>query len=147
MGFSVGSGGNVNKTIDGGTAWVILESGISYWGLNAVHFPGTDTGYIAGEHGTILKTTNGGGFPAGVNNQPSTTNSLKIYPNPSSDKITIETSAKGHISIQSLNGQELLNLPISKPSTQFDITNLPVGVYFMKLTNEKTVQIGKIIKE
>jgi len=30
---------------------------------------------------------------------------------------------------------------------QIDISNLPSGVYFVRLTNDNTVAVGKIIKD
>jgi len=134
------------KTVNGGNTWTEQPSGTNVI-LESVYFTSVDTGYIVGWDGTILKTTNGGGTSVGVNEKLSTSNSLKIYPNPSSNVITIETSTKGHLFIQNVNGQELLNQPISKPSAQIDIKNLPAGVYFMRLTNEKTVRVGKFIKQ
>ena len=53
-------------------------------------FTNSDTGYIVGYNGTILKTSNGGGV--GINEIQVSSNLLKIYPNPSSDNISIETS-------------------------------------------------------
>ena len=78
-----------------------------------------------------------------------TTNDLFsiCFPNPSSDKINIEFSAEGHLSILNLNGQEIMNKPILKKSTQIDISSLPVGIYFFRFRNENTVQVRKIIKE
>ena len=150
-GYAVGhndtnSVGTIVKTINGGTTWMELSSGTTYH-LYAVHFTNTETGYVVGENGTILKTTNGGGFPLRINEKPLDKNSLKFYPTPSSDKITIETSTEGHVYIQNLNGQELLNHHISKPSAQIDINGLPVGIYFIKFINENTALVGKIIKQ
>jgi len=83
----------------------------------------------------------------GVINQHSTSNSLKIYPNPSLDKITLETATEGHLSILNLNGQELIIRQITEPKTQLDISILPSGVYIVRFTNNKTVKVGKFIKQ
>jgi hypothetical protein len=75
---------------------------------------------------------------------------IPIYPNPATDKITIETSAtptKSQLSITNLNGQALITRQITEPKTHVDISMLPSGVYFERLTNEKTVTVGKIIKQ
>jgi photosystem II stability/assembly factor-like uncharacterized protein len=145
-GFAVGLGGKVIKTIDGGAVWVPLVSG-TYRSLNAVHFPRNDTGYISGEVGTILKTTNGGGYPVGINDYNQTANTLCIFPNPTSTTITIETPAKGSLYIKNCNGQQLLLQEITEPTATINISNLPSGVYFVRLTGEKTVQVGKFIKQ
>jgi hypothetical protein len=73
-----------------------------------------------------------------------------VYPNPATDKITIEIAegqAPGQLSMMNLNGEEILTCSLIKPKTQIDISNLPSGVYFVRLTNDKTVDVGKIVKE
>jgi DNA-binding beta-propeller fold protein YncE len=75
---------------------------------------------------------------------------LSIYPNPAIDKITIETSvipAKSQLSITNLNGQQLITQQITESKMQIDISYLPNGVYFVRLTNDRTVEVGKIIKQ
>jgi len=84
---------------------------------------------------------------AGINEQQESR--LSIYPNPATDKITIETSAiptKSQLSIMNLSSQEILTRQITEPKTQIDISNLPSGVYFVRLTNDKSVEVGKFIK-
>ena len=86
----------------------------------------------------------------GVDDLSRISNHFKIFPNPSSDKINIETSEEpnhSNLSILNLNGQELLQRIIIEPSAQVDISNLPSGVYFVKLTVDKTVHVRKIIKQ
>jgi photosystem II stability/assembly factor-like uncharacterized protein len=146
-GYAVGLIGTILKTKNGAD-WAIQNSGTSTV-LNSVYFTDANTGYAVGDFGIILKTTNGGNS-LGVNDQSSTVNSLKIYPNPSLDNITIETSAtptKGELSILNLNGQELMTRHITQPTTTFDVSNLPSGVYEVKMVGEKGVQLGKFIKQ
>ena len=73
-----------------------------------------------------------------------------LKPNPSSDKITVETSVEspeGQLSILNLIGQELMKQTITKKSTTIDISNLPHGTYIVKLQSQKSVQVGKMVKE
>ena len=75
---------------------------------------------------------------------------MKIYPNPASDQIAIETSAtptNRTISISNLNGQQLITRQISEPKTVIDISTMPSGVYFIRVTNDRTVEVGKIMKQ
>jgi photosystem II stability/assembly factor-like uncharacterized protein len=139
------------KTLDGGINWTTQYLGtVTYTKLNSVYFVDESIGYSVGSGGAILKTTNGGGFPVGVNDNNSTSNSLKIYPNPSSNKIIIETSpisAKNQLFILNLGGQKILYQTITQPLAQVDISSLPSGIYFVKVIGENTVLTGKIIKE
>jgi Secretion system C-terminal sorting domain len=73
-----------------------------------------------------------------------------FFPNPATDKITIETSGEtkeGNLSIVNIQGQELITRQLSENKTVIDISTLPNGVYFMRVTNDKTVEVGKIIKQ
>ncbi|MFH1297386.1 MAG: leucine-rich repeat protein [Bacteroidota bacterium] len=79
-------------------------------------------------------------------NNPSK-NQLNIFPNPAYTNITIETIITGHLYILNLNGQELLQQEITETTTTIDIITLPSGVYFIKLINNKTVEVGKLIKK
>ena len=82
---------------------------------------------------------------SGVNELPGSR--LSIYPNPVTDKITIETPAKGILSILNLSGQELITRQITQPKATIDISSLPNGVYFVRVKGEKNVETGKFVKE
>ena len=72
---------------------------------------------------------------------------LSIYPNPTLTTITIETPTKGSLSINNCSGQQLITRPITESRTQIDISNLPSGVYFVRVTNDKTVEVRKFVKQ
>jgi hypothetical protein len=77
----------------------------------------------------------------------STNYNIEMYPNPSSDKMIIETTKKGRLFILNLRGQQLLYQEITKSKTQLNISTLPSGSYIVKLVSEKGVQVGKFIKQ
>ena len=86
--------------------------------------------------------------PAGINELKGSR--LSVNPNPATDRITVETTvsqANWQLSIMNLNGKEVLTLQITETKTIIDISNLPSGVYFVRLTNEKTVEVGKFVKQ
>ncbi|MCX6247635.1 MAG: YCF48-related protein [Bacteroidetes bacterium] len=146
-GYAVGFYGTIMKTSNGGTDWTIQNSGTPSH-LSSVYFTDANTGYAVGDMGTILKTTNGGNS-LGVNIQLSTENSLKIYPNPSSDNISIETTVNqshSELSILNINGQKILTRQITEAVTQINVSTLPGGVYEVQLIGEKGMQTGKFIK-
>ncbi len=85
-----------------------------------------------------------------VFNHDDLTRSLLAYPNPSTDQITIRTSSfqdNSQLSIMNLTGQELISQQLSESKMVIDISSLPSGVYFVRLINDKTVEVGKIIKQ
>lgn len=59
LGWIVGDGGIILKTVDGGSNWEIQISPVSEF-FTSCFFPNEDLGFITGFGGTILKTTNGG---------------------------------------------------------------------------------------
>ena len=72
---------------------------------------------------------------------------FSISPNPSSDIINIKTSITGHLSILNTSGQEFITRQLTEPKTQLDISTLPSGIYFVRATGERTVQVGKFVKQ
>jgi hypothetical protein len=82
-----------------------------------------------------------------VNSQQS---AVRIYPNPSSNQITVETTKttpKFQISIFNLNGQEVISKKITASNTSIDISFLPQGLYFVKYCSDDTVTVLKFVKE
>lgn len=74
-------------------------------------------------------------------------NEINIHPNPASTHITIETPIESQLSILNLNGQELLKQTTTEPKTVIDISTLPNGIYFVRVTGDKAVGVGKFIKQ
>jgi hypothetical protein len=96
-------------------------------------------------------------FPAPVNcnitvgmEEDKINSCIRFYPNPSSDKITVESSelsAGGRLSILNLSGQELLHRNITGPTTSIDVSHLSPGIYMVKMIGRKGVQMGKFVKQ
>jgi len=85
----------------------------------------------------------------GINDLMVQNGSLTVYPNPASDYLTIETSAAqtpGRLSILNQDGRQIITLQITQTKTELNLSSLPAGVYFVRLTNDKTVSTGKFIK-
>jgi len=78
---------------------------------------------------------------------PAPETEISIYPVPVSTNITIETPYQGQLTIQNLQGQEVIHHQITKPKTRFDISTLPSGVYLVKVTGERAVKVGKFVKQ
>ncbi len=78
------------------------------------------------------------------------TDGLKVFPNPAQDKITIHTENGSSTSFQLL---DLIGNVVKQGATgqegtsTVDLSNLSVGVYFLKTQMNGTEQIRKVIKE
>lgn len=87
---------------------------------------------------------------------------VSIYPNPSTTQITIETGetipefparttnvvqSGGLISIFNSHGQEVISQEITAPGATIDISQLPKGIYFVKMTGDNSVEVVKIVKQ
>jgi hypothetical protein len=75
---------------------------------------------------------------------------LSVYPNPATDNITIETSGTSKeicLEIVTIGGQELIKRQIAGLKTQIDVSNLPRGVYFVRITNDMTLKVGMFVKQ
>ena len=84
-----------------------------------------------------------------LSDNKSTDVDLKIYPNPAKDKITIESFLAGDrsLTILNVNSKEVIEKQMTDQRTQIGINDLPAGVYFVRLTSERRVQVGKFIKQ
>ncbi len=72
---------------------------------------------------------------------------LTIYPNPTKDFIYIESKIIPlKIEIYDISGKTYFVQELNKSSDNINITRLLSGVYFLKITNNNTVKITRIIK-
>jgi hypothetical protein len=86
----------------------------------------------------------------GINDLMSENAGIAVYPNPAFSRITIDisaTQAEGAISILNFNGQEVFTRQVTQPKTLLDITGLPGGVYYVRMTSNRGVATGKFIKQ
>jgi len=72
---------------------------------------------------------------------------LSIYPNPSSNMVTVnsKTDLLTSISIFDINGKQILDInTINSETKTLDISNFSNGIYFMTINNEVTKKLIKI---
>jgi hypothetical protein len=77
------------------------------------------------------------------------TEKFKIYPNPTTDLLTIETKSRGHNSIEItlLNGQLIYRDKIEGPTIhQIDLSSFEKGLYFITVRSRDYARTEKIIK-
>ena len=77
-------------------------------------------------------------------------NDFVVYPNPTSDSVSIsfpEGFDAGTINLYTDLGQNLLKIKISSQSPTFSLKSLDKGIYFYKIESNGQFQSGKIIKQ
>jgi hypothetical protein len=76
---------------------------------------------------------------------------FSIYSNPASFQITIKTSTipqkNTYLTLYDLNGRQLIKKQIMSETSVVDISSLPRGIYILKLTDDRTVRVTKLIKQ
>jgi len=149
VGYASGSGSyeNMLKTTDGGNTWNPLETNVSS-ALNNVYFFDNDNGVAFGNNGLMIRTTTGGVVSTEKHQSINTGNLLKVYPNPASSFIAIESqmNASWRLELSDMKGQILSTINFAGNSKILDISTLSPGLYFVRLSNDKTVEVGKFIK-
>jgi hypothetical protein len=135
-----------------GTNWVnIGTAGFSAKGVTytSLAFSPSGSPYVAysdagdSDKATVMYY----GASAGIRELQSS--QISIYPNPATNKITVEQSGEtqeSYLAILNIEGQQLITHQITHIKTQIDISNLTGGVYFVRVTNDRTVEVGKFMK-
>jgi len=74
-----------------------------------------------------------------------TTKGFKVFPNPSSDEITIGNTARfiDSIKIYDINGRLIKSSAVEGYSLTVDISNLKSGLYFLKINNTEVIKFLK----
>lgn len=76
---------------------------------------------------------------------------VHIYPSPSTTAITIALTAapvnSTTLSIYNINTQQVILRHITELTTVLDIGTLPSGVYFARVTTDRTVMVSRFIKQ
>ena len=76
-----------------------------------------------------------------------TENIIRLYPNPAVDNITIESPQNASIEMLNLQGQIVKMFNSIECKTNVDVSDLPCGVYFIRLNDENGRIARKFVKE
>ena len=71
-----------------------------------------------------------------------------VYPNPVSDKLTVEAQeALGTVEIYNLMGALVYSQKNCANKVEINTSDMPSGIYFVRLTNDKTSETRRFVKE
>ncbi len=143
------------KTINGGINWTLILN-LGEGKLNTAFFTSANTGYLVGNDGIIMKTTNGGSNLVGASNiilhNPDKFILEQNYPNPFNPvtllKFVIPISGFVSLKVYDVLGKEIKTLvnenrPSGNYKIEFDGSNLSSGVYFYRLEVSKPSPPGQ----
>lgn len=75
---------------------------------------------------------------------------VKIFPNPTSEELVIElidfSDPSSKISIQTISGRTVLQEELNSSLSNINVSNLPVGMYIVRIEQEGGIAIRKILK-
>jgi hypothetical protein len=71
---------------------------------------------------------------------------FKVYPNPFSQTISIETGSKGKVIVYNLQGQIMKSFNVNETINSSDLSNLQRGSYIIEFTNDNGSSYQRIMK-
>ena len=74
-------------------------------------------------------------------------NTLNVYPNPSTGVLTIENCKNAVLEIYNINGQAIRRIEKLLPSDIIDISDLPNGNYVFNIYDNKQMYNIKVVKQ
>lgn len=112
--------------------------------------------YLPGNHQPIFKLGKSGSsyvptilkmIVTGINETNISLAKIKLFPDPATNNITIETSLPTSIEILNLEGQLLTDIKELNYSVNIDISSYAKGLYIAKLKTFEGIAVKKFIKE
>lgn len=130
-------------------SWVPANEGMASVRTDMIRYRPSDGLLLAATHGRGLYTT--GSLVSEVRKQNEHEYGLTVYPNPATDYIHISGMYREHIRFEmiSVSGDVVISRVFSPATTQadlkIDVSGIPSGTYFIRLTGEKGTGTSKVI--
>ena len=91
-------------------------------------------------------------FPNGVSDITNRQNSVKVFPNPARETISIKYpdgkgSGGGMVSVYDIHGRLLMQQLLRQAAREIDIHSLSKGIYFLIINSSGTTQMAKFVKD
>ena len=81
---------------------------------------------------------------------PVLTQMTSIFPNPASDQVTLEipwSNGEALVELVSLSGQVLFSKHSYKHKMNFDVNQLPTGMYFVRVSGAEGIAVKSFVKQ
>lgn len=143
-------GYGVYRSTDNGDTWEQINDGLTIMDIRSLGIDSEDYLYAGTWGESVFKTTTS--TVTGIKLPPDIKTDVSIYPNPTSGKFSIRCSEFniGFIKVELIDlfGKKISDLYERKPGSEImeiDLSYLPAGVYFLKLSIEGGLITRKII--
>jgi len=124
--------------------------------LGSIMFISPNCGYACGNNNTILKYTLLSGVEETRGQGDKGKDFVQVWPNPTTSKFKVQSS-KGKVELKSLElvdiyGKVLVSNnnrtieQLNNETLELDISNLPAGIYFIRISFQNQIIVKKIIK-
>ncbi len=144
--YACGWYGEILKSNDGGNHWQRIDNKVTNSKLNSIYFLNDTLGWVVGSHGTILRTTNGGGALS-INTYKKL--EFSAYPNPAHHELNIvlpkDSKHRNTLEIIDLMGKVNYKASFTGSNMRIDITGLSPGIYIVKLIQGDQQGIQKVL--
>jgi photosystem II stability/assembly factor-like uncharacterized protein len=144
-GWAVGFNGIILHTTNGGNTWTIEGVGLTSAFLRGVYFTSSTNGYVVGNGKTLMKYTQ----VSGIADHGLEELDFEIYPNPCQNEfiIKVRISDIGYqiSDIITLAGNTVKSIKLQGQRNIIDVSDLPAGIYLIKLQTEDAVGVQKFI--
>lgn len=115
-----------------------LQAAADIYGQNAPEYNSVKQAWYAVGIDTLSS-------PINVPEQPALVNNVKIYPNPASGSVTIESGADIQLSVLNAVGSVAISTMIRKGSNTLSVASLRSGVYFVWLERNGQKLVRKLV--
>jgi photosystem II stability/assembly factor-like uncharacterized protein len=138
---------DVSYTTDYGQTWNSMIFPYEYAGWGVFAFD-TANVYLVGQSQSIIKTSVDGVVTSDAKTSVSNEASAKIYPNPSNGVFQIEMTKNktSHLKVYDIAGGLVYQNKFNTKFFELELTDLPAGLYFIKIISDDSFSTYKISK-
>lgn len=150
--YACGWYGEILKSTNQGDSWHRIDNGIGESNsMNAIFFVDDLNGWVVGDQGMVLRTTNGGEVLS--TNEATPEHDILIYPNPAGDVFQVDLIQAAEHNVDRLiifdyQGKKVADHNWESIQNGVDVSALPAGIYTVRLMYEDNVAFrSKFVKE